>query len=37
MGTTHQCYLMRKLISKEVTAGGKFDFSGLCTIALSTP
>ena len=26
MGTLHRCYIMRKAIRKEVTAGGRFDF-----------
>ena len=26
--TSHRCCLMRKVIKKEVTAGGRFDFFG---------
>ena len=30
MGPSHRCCIMRKVICKELTAGRKFDFSGLC-------
>ena len=26
MGTSHRCWIMRKVIRKEVGAGGRFDF-----------
>ena len=26
MGSSHQCCIMRKVIHKEVGAGGRFDF-----------
>ena len=28
--TSHRVCIMRKVVGKAVTAGGRFDFSGLC-------